>query len=113
VNRRRNATHPDIVPRRFPPGLEIGSILSGAEWASRRPREVAMLSGRMILPALVVVHGSWSLMLTTPFVPGALAGLERQERELACLELLREQPELADRHCEVLLAGPMLMPVRW
>jgi hypothetical protein len=73
-----------------------------------------MVSGRMILPLLVVASGSWSLMVTAPLVPEPPAGHERQERELACLEFLREQPALDDRRrCAALLTGPVLMPVRW
>jgi hypothetical protein len=72
-----------------------------------------MISGRMILPLLVVACGSWSLMVTAPLVPGARAGLERQERELACAELLIEQPASAERRCEALSAGPVILPVRW
>ena len=55
-----------------------------------------MLSARMILPVLVVAWGSWSLMVTAPLVPGVRAGLERQERELACAELLRDHAAPAE-----------------
>lgn len=72
-----------------------------------------MLSARMILPVLVVAYGSWSLTVTAPLVPGARAGLQRQEQKLACAGLLLERAAQAERRCDALLAGPVLMPVRW